>query len=287
MAATGPYRRNSVACGTAERKDLMSQATLSNWKRMVDRVSKLSAVSEQRFRHANYFEGVLGTSLEIQIVASQESCGCRAENAVLNEIERLEQIFNAYNPKSELCRWQNTFETDVAVSPELAQVLRDAETWRDQTNGAFNPAVEAFTRLWKAVEKDGSELSAHQLAVIGVHSKKPLWEVDVERGTARRLTRLPVTLNSIAKGFVIDRAATVASEIEGVRETLINIGGDIRHIGTKKAPIAIADPLCDAENAPPAARITLSNQGVATSGNYRRGFQVGKKWYSHLLDPRT
>ncbi|RYG53762.1 FAD:protein FMN transferase, partial [bacterium] len=22
-------------------------------------------------------------------------------------------------------------------------------------------------------------------------------------------------------------------------------------------------------------------------GNYRRGFQVGKKWYSHLLDPRT
>jgi thiamine biosynthesis lipoprotein ApbE len=237
--------------------------------------------------HAAYFEGVLGTSLEIQCISSLDKSGSLAEKAILDEIDRLEAIFNAYNPSSELCRWQNSFEKEVSVSPELAQVLEDAENWRQQTCGAFNPAVEAFTRIWKTSEKEGREVSRHQLAVVGVHSRQPLWEIDRERGTARRLTRLPVTLNSIAKGFIIDCAAQTGYAVEGIEEILINIGGDIRHCGSKKAIIAIADPRNDAENAAPAVRIGLENQGVATSGNYRRGFRIGDHWFSHLLDPRS
>ena len=49
----------------------------------------------------------------------------------------------------------------------------------------------------------------------------------------------------------------------------------------------IADPLSDAENDEPIARLLVRDRAVATSGNYRRGIQIGDHWYSHIVDPRT
>ncbi len=238
------------------------------------------------FRHVAHFENVLGTSLEIQVIGEQIESGPRAETAILGEIDRLELIFNAYNPQSELSRWQRSFGEEIAVSSELAQVLASAQSWKERTSGAFNPAVEAFTRLWKGFEAK-NEIAARELEALLAQMDGPLWSVDLERRTATRRTNLPVTLNSIAKGFIIDRAAEMGASVEGVRQVLVNIGGDIRHIGIAQVTVSVADPRADAENAIPSCQISLSNQGIATSGDYRRGFQVGNRWFSHLFDPRT
>ncbi len=240
----------------------------------------------RRVRHVAHFERVLGTSLELQVVADREAGGQGAEVAVLAEIDRLEAIFNAYRPDSELRRWQETRGEEVAVSSELAGLLVSAEEWRLRTAGAFNPAVEAFSRLWAEHAKANVPVLPAEIAPLLDRIEGPLWEVDVARGVARRLTTLPVTLNSIAKGFIIDAASAVAFARPGVFEVLLNIGGDLRHMGSKPVPVAIADPRADAENAVPADRIALFNGGVATSGDYRRGFQIGERWYSHVLDPR-
>lgn len=251
------------------------------------RFSSGSDALPRLFRHTNHYERVLGTSLEVQVVAQHQAGVEQAEEAILNEIDRLTAIFNAYDHSSEFSQWQSTLNEDIPVSPELALVLRDAEEWRKRTSGAFNPAVEAVTRLWKEAELSQREPSPQQLDQWKEELRKPLWQVELSNGTAKRLTSHAATLNSIAKGFVIDRAVLAAQAIESVEEILVNIGGDIRHAGNRKVIVAIADPRNDAENAEPLERITLSNQGVATSGNYRRGFQVGTQWHSHLIDPRN
>ena len=51
--------------------------------------------------------------------------------------------------------------------------------------------------------------------------------------------------------------------------------------------VGIADPFAPQENAALLETVRLWDRGIATSGNYRRGFQVGSHWHSHLLDPRT
>ncbi len=243
--------------------------------------------SQRRFRHQAHFENVLGTSLEIQLVSAAKSSGPRAETAMLAEIDRLSAIFNAYNPRSELSRWQSTFDEEVTVSAELAEVLQLAEFWRARSGGAFNPASEAFSRRWKRAESENCAVSNRELEILAQQIGGPLWEVDAARQTARRLTRFPATLNSIAKGFIIDRAAAIGGAMEGIKQILVNIGGDIRHLGTKNTAVAIADPRADAENAAPLCRLTIRDQGVATSGNYRRGFRVEGRWFSHLIDPRS
>ena len=168
----------------------------------------------------------MGTSLELQIVAESRERGQAAEAAALREIDRLEEVFSAYNPNSELCRWQKTIGP-ATVSPELAQVLLAAEDWRQRTDNAFHPAVESLTRLWRDASEHGTEPDTEVLAQTVREMQTPLWDVDTKLLTATRRTRLPVTLNAIAKGFIVDRACFVASEQAGVRAVLVNIGGDI------------------------------------------------------------
>ncbi len=220
------------------------------------------------------YEHVLGTSLELQFVSETASSAERAEQVVLAEIERLEAIFNRYRPDSELNRWQATHLQWVDVSPELAFVLSTAEAWRQRSSGAFQPTVEAISEAWRCGEEAPE-----------ADFETPLWDVNLATYQAKRITPHPASLNAIAKGFIIDQAAEKAAELDGILTVLVNIGGDLRHVGEGRAPVAITHPHHDSENSEAASKIWISNEGLATSGGYRRGYQVGGQRRSHLIDP--
>jgi thiamine biosynthesis lipoprotein len=238
-------------------------------------------------RRVVHFEGVLGTSLEIQIVSSSPGAAQRAETAALAEIDRLEAIYSTYSPGSEFSRWQESFDEPVPVSPDLALLLRESELWRTRTNGTFNPAVEGLTRLWSESSAHGEAPDDRAIDRVTRQLAAPLWSVSADRATALRCTRLPASLNAFAKGFIIDRAAAAAGAVPGVVELLVNIGGDLRHRGEVPVQVGIASPFASADNVPPAEVVRIRGEGLATSGGYRRGFRVGDRWLSHLLDPRT
>lgn len=221
-------------------------------------------------RRTTAYEGVLGTSLDLVIVAGSEAVASRAEQRILGEIDRLDPIFSTYRP-SEFQAFQETSHRWVEVSDDLAYVLERAEHWRARSNGAFLPTVEALRLAWER----GKELR--------LDPQEPLWEVEGNR--AKRLTDLPATLNSIAKGYIIDRATEAAMAIEGVKQVVVNIGGDIRHAGEGMVRAQITNPFRDGENAAPAAVVQFSNGGIASSGGYRRQIGVLGGVGSHLIDP--
>ena len=82
-------------------------------------------------------------------------------------------------------------------------------------------------------------------------------------------------------------AADAALAAAGVTAVVLNIGGDLVIRGAWTEPVNIADPVDDSENSAPIARLLVRNRAVATSGNYRRGVQIGGRFYSHIVDPRT
>lgn len=215
------------------------------------------------------YEHVLGTSLELRVLTERTADARSVEEAVLDEIDRLEAILSGYSTDSELARWQATANIDVAVSSELADVLEAAEHWRIRTNDAFNAVAR--------VTFDSPDVS---VAI-------PLYSVDRIRNTARRLTPLPLSFDGIAKGYIVSRAAACGSNIPGVQALMLNIGGDIQHVGDSPLVAGVANPFNAAENAPPLAAIRLCGDAVASSGGYRRGFKQDGQWHSHIVDPRT
>jgi FAD:protein FMN transferase len=284
----------SASASPAGRSDLIgstpSGGPLRSLRDAAGTVLRRIRPTPRAVRHVAHYEGVLGTALELQVVATDRAAALRAESLVLAEIDRLERILSTYSATSELSSWLRTCGADVPVSPELAEVLDLAERWRVCTNGAFDPAAVSLVELLR----DGpaswcSDAGARQRALYARREElnRPLWTLDRDRGSARRLTRLDVSLDALAKGYIVDRAANSARAAEGVCQVLVNIGGDLRHHGSRAIAVAVTDPHAPADNASSLAVVRLRDEALATSGGYHRGFVANGRRVSHIIDPRT
>ena len=235
------------------------------------------------FQHEN----VLGTAFELKVQAGTEAAAQLAETAALNQIEREAKILSGYDSTSEFSRWTRTRGQAVPVSPELFEVLAMYDRWRTQTNGALDAAAEAIGRVWKAAATAGRlpTTSELQAAVAAVH--QPHWRLDPAARTATHLTATPLMLNSFTKSYIIGHAADAVMHTPNVTAAIVNIGGDLVVRGAWTEQINLADPRADAENSAPMAELLVRDRAVATSGDYRRGYRIGGRSYSHIVDPRT
>lgn len=241
-----------------------------------------SAQSEV-FRH----EQVLGTSLELKVFGSSHEQALQVEAAALSEIDRLAKILSSYDGTSEVSRWLRTRNEPIKVSLETGHVLRLFDFWRAQTGGALDPAAAAVSAIWRGAESRKQLPSDAERARAVAAIKQPHWKLDANASLAMHLSDTPLVFNSLTKSFIVGRAADVAMKAAAPAGLVLNIGGDIVIRGKVREIIAIADPLSDAENAAPLSRIVVTSGAVATSGNYRRGFDILGHHYSHIVDPRT
>jgi thiamine biosynthesis lipoprotein len=228
--------------------------------------------------------GMLGTIVHLRIRGADESATARAEAVALAEIARLERIFSAYDPTSELCRWRAG--DDAAPGPELVGLLREVRRWQDDGAGAFNPAVDRLSECWRNAAATGVPPDADELASLAAAVRAPCFDV-VGDAVVRLGDCSAVTGNAIAKGHVVDRALAAAVDVDGVTSVLVNAGGDLAHRGTDTLRIGIEDPARPHDNAPPLLVVSLRDRALATSGPVRRGVRIGGHWYGHVLDPRT
>ena len=233
------------------------------------------------------YENVLGTSFELKVSANAEQTADYAEQVALTEIDRLNAILSTYDPESEVSQWQKTKDIELKISPELFEVFQLFDNWQLKTNRALNPSVGSATMIWKNAADNqlvpvGNELTA---AIKSMSQRQ--WLLNTDKMTAIHLTNQGLTLNSFVKSYVIRKVSEKVMDIPGVSGAVVNIGGDMVIAGSQIEWVSIADPMADAENDAPLATLRLQGKAVATSGNYRRGFQIGNQWFSHIIDPRT
>lgn len=237
--------------------------------------------------YVSQYENVLGTSLEIKVVAASEASSEQADEAVLGEIDREASILSSWDPQSEFSRWFRTSGEPVAVSPELFEVFSLFDKWRGLTHGALDPSAEIITRVWKTAAAEKRLPTREELDAAVAGAQKVHWILDPDKRTATHTSTTPLAMNSFVKSYIAGRAADAALEASGAQAIVVNIGGDLVVRGDWDEPVNIADPRSDAENAAPMARVTVRDRAVATSGDYRRGVEIGGRRYSHIVDPRT
>ena len=232
-------------------------------------------------------ENVLGTSFEMKVAAASADAAARAETAALAEIARGSAMLSSWDANSEFSRWFRTRGQAVAVSAELFEVLRDFDTWRGRTGGALDAAAEAVSRAWQSAAQQGRTPGRKELDDAVASVRQTHWKLDAGTRTATHLSDTPLAMNSFVKSYIMDHAMKAALDTPGVTAAVLNIGGDLVIRGAWTEPVNLADPRSDAENSAPAERLLVSDRAVATSGGYRRGFDIGGRHYSHIVDPRT
>lgn len=238
--------------------------------------------------YVSHYENILGTSLEFKFTSDSEAEAEKAEQAALSEISRLSDIFSAYSSNSEFNKWmKQDLNKPIKVSKELFEMLDLFEKWKMRTNGALDASVAVAGKLWKdaAVKQQiPSKLEINDAVATMQHTH---YNLNKENYTVTRLDNAPLVMNSFAKSYIINLACDAALASSKVNSVVVNIGGDLVIKGNVEESVHVTNPLANAENDAPIAQLLVKNKAVATSGNYRRGEQIGKNWYSHIVDPRT
>ncbi len=232
------------------------------------------------------YDNVLGTSLDLKVVAPSIAQAHKAETAVLNEIGRESKILSSWDPDSEFSRWARTQDQAVPVSRDLFEVLGMYDQWRTRTNGALNPSAESVIKVWQAAARANRLPSDSDLSAAVATTRETQWTLNPSTQTATHTGNAALVLASFTKSYIIDHAADAAIRT-GVPSVVVNIGGDLAVRGSLAEPVDIADPRASQENADPISRIVVHDMAVATSGDYRRGVEIAGRHYSHIVDPRT
>ncbi len=235
-----------------------------------------------------HHERVLGTSCEISVVCESQAIARSGETLALREIDRLRSVLSNHADDSELkrlCR-SATVDQEMPVSNDLGTVLRRAEHWRQLTSGAFDVRASGFDALWRtAAAAHQLPSTAERLQLASTLEQAPYALTD--RGFLWK-TPAAISLDGLAKGYILDRVVETLVADTRIRGACVNIGGDLRKSGEIPLQVAITDPKDPSENAAPLSRIRIDQDvALATSGNYRRGYQIQGRRYSHIIDPRS
>ena len=217
----------------------------------------------------------------------------KAEDAIgraFVEMDRLIAIFDRFNSASAL----SVLNTDGALASapqELLIVLAESQRLGVDTDFAFNPAITPVVDLFSAARaaagpgKDMPEIDSRALTE-ALALAQPA-DILTSNG-AIRLQRagMRLTLDGIAKGYIADAASRVLTE-QGVRNHMVNAGGDIRASGFSSSGkpwvIGIENP---ALTGGVLETVSLTSAGIATSGGYETFYDRARK-HHHLISHRT
>lgn len=227
----------------------------------------------------------LGTLVTITAVHEDGEAARAIVRSGFAEIERLESILNRHVPDTPM----SALNRDSVLAPvpdELRAVLRRAETVHELSGGAFDPTVAPLLRTYeRRHERDGSLPTRTEieraLGSVGFDG------IELADGSVRfNRPGMALTLDGIAKGFVVDRAVG-AIAATGAERIMVDAGGDIASGGAavRDEPWTIAVGAPDDPDRS-LARLRLSGQAVATSGDYMQAFTQDRR-HHHILDPRT
>lgn len=256
---------------------------------------------------------LMDTICRITVVAETKAEGKAAAGAAFDEILRLIKVFNDYDPESEISRLvalQNQPKRkSTFVSEDLSRCLEQARHVWKASEGAFDPTVGQLVDFWKSAAlkdylptrdqaKSVTELVGMDKIHFSLMKAKTKEKVDgkersseTERiGVFFTILGMRLDLGGIAKGYIVRQAALVLKK-RGIKGAMVDAGGNIHCLGTrldgKPWRIGVQDPR-EVEGAPRiVARISLENLAVSTSAHYYRFFEIGKKRFSHIIDPRT
>jgi len=234
------------------------------------------------------YQPVLGTELQVLVACETATSAKQAQQRVLGELLRLEAMLSTYRPDTPLSRWMRAEEPG-DLPGEVVAVLELAQDWYVTSKGALHPGLGRLRARWREAERDGRPPNREECRRLVAQADQLPYTVRTSEGvrSAHRIGDCTdLDLDALAKGWIVDRAAEIGMSPE-VEWLMVNVGGDLRLVGSGSVRVAIEDPASRIDNAPPLAVVTLTPGGLASSGPARRGFQVAGQWFGHVLDPRT
>lgn len=165
-----------------------------------------------------------------------------------------------------------------------------------RTSGAFHPMIMPLVRAWGfgpegGQLKEGANLDSLMALVTFDFTAHPLSN-DSSIGPVyfSKPQGVQLDVNAYVPGYSVDLVSGYLIS-KGVKNFMVEIGGEIYARGHNENGenwrIGVDKPVPLDEPRSLEAIVSLHDAALATSGSYRKFYEVDGKKYSHTIDPRT
>lgn len=238
----------------------------------------------------------MGTRYSVKIVLPPAGLDTPAQTAIekiiAEELHNVDSLMSTWNTESELSRFNQSTSTEpFALSPDNVEVLTEAIAVSSITGGAFDVTVGPLVDAW-GFGPEGPRVARPddgQIARLRESAGMRMLRVDHDTSSVRKLRpEVRCDFSALAAGWVADRIAD-RLRAQRLSDFLIDMSGELLASGHNDARqpwrIAIDRPQ---EHGRSIERVlSLSDVGIATSGDYRKHHEVDGQRVSHIIDPRT
>ncbi len=224
-------------------------------------------------------------------------------NSIVAEIEaelltyhQLYDIYTLYDGVDNLCRLN--VEKEIKADDKIIDLLLYSKEIYQLTDGKVNVAMGSVLSIWHAYRERGTDDPTkaelppmEKLAAAAEHCDINKLTVDEATNTVRLDDpEMKLDVGAIAKGYAVEMTAKML-ESRGVSNFLLNVGGNIRAVGSKpdgeKWRIGIENPDTENEALPYIEYLEAESFALVTSGSYQRYYYVNGERYHHIIDPDT
>lgn len=233
---------------------------------------------------------LMGNRFEISVVADDEETALQHIDKAVEEIRRIEKLLTTFSDSSQTNRInQNAGIKPVKVDREVFDIINRSKRISDVTQGAFDITYGSVDkRLWN-FDKDMTSLpdAATAAKMVRLINYRNIIMDESKCTVMLKEKGMRIGFGGIGKGYAAERAKKILKEC-GVKSGIVNAAGDLTAWGCqpngKEWTIGIADP--DAARQP-FSYLNITDNAIATSGNYEKFVLIGGKKYSHTIDPKT
>lgn len=251
--------------------------------------SSQAAAPEEATEAFEYRRIVMGAECRLVLHAASQAAADAAARAAFARLAAIEESLSDWMPSSEVRSLPTEPGRQVSVSPALAEALAASIGISRASDGAFDPAIGALTKLWRAARRDGRIPSDAEQEACRARCGLDAVRFDA-RAATYAVTRPGIELDfgGIGQGIGADAALAVVREA-GIASALVDLSGDIAVSAPPPGRSAWRVELDD----PKRTVLELSDAAVTTSGDRFQHLDVpdgdagGATRLSHVIDPRT
>lgn len=230
----------------------------------------------------------LGTECFLQYVCDDAAAAQNFEQAAQAWVENFEAKYSRFRPDSLLSRINAAAgRAWVEVDEEMEHFLDLSGALFRMSRGLLDVTALPLMRLWNYHTTTPRIPSAAEIATARRLVGWPL--IERERGRVRLpVAGMALDFGGWGKEYAVDMVAEIARE-HHITSVLVDFGHDLRALGAAPGKpawhIGLEDPVRPGDAC--WGSLALRDRGIASSGDYRRGFTVNGVRYGHIVDPRT
>lgn len=225
---------------------------------------------QQNLYSATWFD-LFDTVAIVQGYADSQDSWNAQTQAMYSDLQRYNELFDIYHHYDGVI---NLYDVNaraaaapVQVSDELYAFLRWCkDTAYPAANGATNIAAGAVLRLWHDARESDSPAPPDADAIAAALAHVDIEDLvldDAAQTVYFADPEMALDVGAVGKGYAVEQTAR-AAQARGLTSALLNIGGNVRAIGTKP-----------------------DGDSLVISGDYQRYFEYDGVRYAHLIDLTT